>query len=120
MKLDFRRVWHGRAAFMVLTVAGAVSSSGTGIAAEPSFSVPAPPEPEPRCRRDEDLACTLVRETPAGVWVWTERFRAGEAGSTGWTLAIGAGPVSTQPTVQFVAASPPPGPATPNGAPILE
>lgn len=73
-------------------------------------------EAPPRCHPDEDLACAVVRETPAGVWVWTERFEDPGPASPAWSLAIGGVPVSPPPAGWLVAG----GAATPNGAPILQ
>jgi len=119
MKVERNRA-RRRAALLVAT---AVAMAVAPLARADGVDVPAPPgapaEPEPRCHRDQDLACTVVRETPAGVWVWTERFRPAEPGTTGWTLAVGAGPVSAVPSLHFVA-TPTPTRPTPNGAPILE
>ena len=122
-KIELRRLRRRTAAFVVATgvvtvlVAQAHAADPKG---DPPVPAAASPEPEPRCHRDQDLACTLVRETPTGVWVWTERFRPAEATNSGWTLAVGAGPVSPVPVAHFVAPSPPPARTTPNGAPILE
>ncbi len=116
MTVDRRRVRRWGIALAVATAAGITTPLTRDATADPA-SLPAAPEPEPRCHREEDLACTLVRETSIGVWVWTERFRPGESGSSGWTLAVGAGPVTPSPTVRFV--TPPPH-TTANGSPILE
>ena len=123
MRVDSTRLRRGGAPLVLLLVLAAVTAGPSlpPAAAEPAAPSAPSPEPEPWCHRDQDLACTLVRETPAGVWVWTERFRSLEAGSGGWTLSVGAGPVSSIPVVpHFVAAVPPPVHPTPNGAPILE
>ena len=132
MKDESRRT-RRRAASCVALVALVAATSVTRVAgADPSFPAAgpaaspaaapaaAPAEPEPRCHRDRDLACTLVRETPGGVWVFTERFRPADAGNSGWTLAVGAGPASPGAATHFVATTPPPARPTPNGAPILE
>jgi len=112
---------RGTAFVVVAAVVAAPSLTREALAESPELPV-APPEPEPRCRRDQDLACTLVRETPTGVWVWTERFRPAAPGSSGWTLAVGAASPSPAPltVTHLVATDLPPAPTTPNGAPILE
>jgi hypothetical protein len=110
-------------AFIAVAALVATASSPTREALADSPGLPAgPPEPEPWCRRDQDLACTLVRETSTGVWIWTERFRPAAPGSTGWTLAVGAGSAPPAPlaVTHLVATNLPSAPPTPNGAPILE
>jgi len=118
MNVDCRRVRRWAKALVVVVATVATPPLGAA-AAEPTSSS-APTEPEPRCHRDEDLACTLVRETSIGVWVWTERFRPGQPGSSGWTLDVGAGPVSSVPTVHFVTPPAPTHTTTANDSPILE
>ena len=102
-------------AFVVVAALSGTAARGD----EPAGGAPLPAAPESLCHRDEDLACTVVRETPDGVWVWTERFRAAVTGSPNWSLAIGGGAVSPQPTVRFLANGPP-SRTTANGSPILE
>jgi len=118
MKVDDRRRRCRGIAVLVVVVAMATLLARDAIAdAPPPPAVPA--QPAPWCQRDQDLACTLVRETPAGVWIWTERFRPADPGNSGWTLAVGAGPVSSA-VAHLIATVPPPARPTPNGAPILE
>jgi|GEM_PF-3838549 len=119
MKVDERR--RRRRGAAVLVVAGLAMATLLTRAA--AAEAPPPPavaaQAAPWCQRDQDLACTLVRETAAGVWIWTERFRPAEPGNSGWTLAVGAGPVSPAVT-HLIAAIPALARPTPNGAPILE
>jgi hypothetical protein len=79
-----------------------------------------PQDDEPRCNRRDDLSCTIVRETAAGVWVWTERFRPAEPNSPTWSIAVGTAAVGAAPTVKFLPSRPATASTTPNGAPILE
>jgi len=113
MNVDCRRVRRWAMALIVV-VATLVAPLPRAAAAEPATSS-APTESEPRCHREEDLACTLVRETSVGVWVWTERFRPGKPSSSGWTLAVG--PATS--TVPFLTPPAPPH-TTANDSPILE
>ena len=123
IRIARRRLRHRGAVMIVAALAVSAGLAARAAAADPKADLSAPgsvsTEAEPRCHRDQDLACTLVRETPAGVWVWTERFRPAEPSNTGWTLAVGAGPVSPVPVAHFVAPAPP-ARTTANGAPILE
>jgi hypothetical protein len=121
MKVQCRRI--SRPGAVLVAVAAAITAAAAltrDAAAEPPPPVVARTEPEPRCDRDQDLACTLVRETTTGVWVWTQRYRPAEPGNSGWTLSVGAGPPVPFAVTQFVATVPPPARPTPNGAPILE
>ena len=124
MTIDRRRLRRCGAVLAALVLVTTISTRPA--AADPKAPAPgaaqspASQEPEPRCHRDQDLACTLVRETAAGVWLWTVRFRPAEAGNSGWTLAVGAGAVTPGPVAQFIAPARTPAPPTPNGAPILE
>ncbi|HEY4184624.1 MAG TPA: hypothetical protein VGP07_06110 [Polyangia bacterium] len=79
-----------------------------------------PGDDEPRCNRHDDLSCTVVRETTAGVWVWTARFRPAEPNSPTWSIAVGTAVVGAAPTVKFLPIPPATRSPTPNGAPILE
>jgi hypothetical protein len=117
MKVQRGRRRRRGAALVFVAVAGVTTAIAGSALADPAVG-PGPREAELRCHRDEDVACTLVRETSAGVWIWTERFRAAELSTVAWTLAVGAGPISPLPMVSFLAA--PSVRATPNGAPILE
>lgn len=124
MGIDHRHFRRRGATAVVAAVLATATLIARAAVADPKAELPAPAaattEPEPRCHRDQDLACTLVRETPAGVWVWTERFRPAEPNNSGWTLTVGAGQVSPNPVAHFVASPPSPLRTTPNGAPILE
>lgn len=118
MKVDGKRLPR-RGAILVLVAAAVMATpSWRHAIAEPAAPATASTEPEPWCHRDQDLACTLVRETPGGVWVWTERFRPIESGTGSWTLAVGAGPIASVALVPHVVVAAPL--STPNGAPILE
>jgi hypothetical protein len=116
------RLRRRRTTFVVVAALVAATSLTREAMADAPGLASGPPEPEPQCHRDQDLACTLVRETPTGVWVWTERFRPAPPGSPGWTLAVGAASASPAPlaVTPLVATNLPSAPPTPNGAPILE
>jgi len=110
MNADRKRARRRVMALMVVAIVATLPRAATADPASP----PALTDPEPRCHREEDLACTVVRETSIGVWVWTERFRPGDSSSSGWTLAVG--PLS--PTRLVIPS--PPAHTTANDAPILE
>lgn len=71
-----------------------------------------------QCLPDQDVSCTLVRETPNGVLVWTERYQPAPSRTARWSLILEPGtrvsgdPVRVAPTDALA--------STPNGAPILE
>jgi hypothetical protein len=89
-----------------------------------------PPDPY-RCRPSEDIACTVVRETPSGIVIMTMRSPGAAARPVVWSVVSGRPPgapdleggtvyvVPTSPPYPEARATLPPlGPA--NGAPILD
>jgi hypothetical protein len=116
-----------RVALMVGLIATVVPSVGRPAdppRSRPSFSArPAPARlatgakgADLQCLPDQDVSCTLVRETPNGVLVWTERYRPAPS-SAHWSLVLDTGTLILGDPVAFV---PDPTSSTPNGAPILE
>jgi hypothetical protein len=78
-----------------------------------------------RCHPNEDVACTVVRETAQGLVIATFRGRPEEGGS--WTVVSSpppgapytpGGTVYVVPSIPRTAAAQPPLP--PNGAPIID
>lgn len=106
--------WFASAVAVVAAIAATATARAAGDAEGTA-------DAGPRCHTREDRACTLVRETDDGFWVWTQRFRVTDATGPPWSISFGPGGAVTGAAVSFVAnVSIPPDRSTPNGAPILE
>jgi hypothetical protein len=109
-----------------------LARASTAVVRRPAEAKPAPPatsatpDPDPyRCHPNEDIACTVVRETLQGLVIATFRGRPEEAGT--WTVVSSpppgapytpGGTVYVVPSIPRTAAAQPPLP--PNGAPIID
>jgi hypothetical protein len=120
---DARCVGRRVVALVAAGLLTAITAPASPCAAEEADE---PVDSAPRCHEREDRACTLVRETEDGVWVWTQRFRATESTGPPWSISLGPGGLIAGGPVRIVASSSNAGERstfddpTPNGAPILE